>query len=470
MQRSIDSLPSALTTLGLALGVLACGGGEHAPAERAGGPDVILISIDTLRADHVGLYGYERDTTPNIDRWFGSGAVYQRAYAAEASTAPSIVSILSGRLPQDHGVRLFHQLLPEDVELIPDLLPPQYQSAAIVSNMVLTDESMGMASRFDHYDDYVDDLESTRSVFERNAQRTTDAALAWLENERDPERPVFLWVHYIDPHGPYRPPADWTIPFEPADPHPIRIHRVPKYVREPGLSDGNEYIRRYDGEIAYVDAHIGRLLDSYSRLYPIDEALIVLTSDHGESMMEHEKWFTHGYHVYEEIVRVPLCLRGLGVEPSRSAIPVSGIDVASTILTFVGVDLPPLLPAVDLRSPSSLSPDRVVYSEAGGAGGQWRAAIRKTDKWMVAVEGPERAIMVRRAYDLAADPLELSFRAPGESAPTLPPELLGLVMSDPDPAGVPDEFRAGLRLKAPKVSPNATAEQLRRLRGLGYSD
>jgi len=185
-----------------------------------------LITVDTLRADHLGMYGYSRDTSPNIDRWFADSRVYQRAYATEAATAPSVASILTGRLPQHHRVRLFYQLLGREIPALPDILAGAgYQTAAVVSNLVLTDEAMGMASRFDSYDDFVDEPEPSREVWERNARRTSDAAIGWLDDQRDPARPSFLWVHYMDPHGPYQAPEDRSTNFEHDRPLPFVTRR-----------------------------------------------------------------------------------------------------------------------------------------------------------------------------------------------------------------------------------------------------
>lgn len=449
--------PLALAAaLALAAG---CGGSE--PAR-----DVILVTIDTLRADRIGLHGYERPTTPEIDRWFGAGAIFTRAYSTEASTSPSVVSILSGKLPQEHRVRLFHQLVPDETKLLPDFLPRGYQTAAFVSNAVLTDEAIGFGSRFEHYDDFVDERESMRAVYERDAQRTTDAALRWLREHRDPARPLFLWLHYIDPHGPYRPPADWGVRFKSAETREIPIERVPFYTAEAGITDGFAYVDRYDSEVAYVDAQVGRLLDGYAELRNADEALVVLTADHGESMMEHESWFTHGYQVYDEIVRVPLLVRGPGVERGRFDLPVSGIDVAATILRFVGSDGVDELDGVDLRRGSALDPQRLVYAEASRKETQWRAVVQGTRKWIVAVQG-ERRPVAQQLFDLAGDPRELR-GVPLAEQDAFAESLLRLIREDPDPAGIPTQYREGIELGRPKVSPDATPEELEVLRQLGY--
>ena len=316
---------------------------EH-PAGDGPGGDILLITIDTLRADHLGSYGYERGTTPGIDRWFQDGAVFERAYATEASTAPSVISILSGLIPQEHGVRVFFQITPKETALIPDLLPDEYETAAFVSNTVLTDEAIGIAYRFDHYDDFVDERESDRLVFERNARRTTDAALAWLKSDRDAERPLFLWVHYIDPHGPYDPPPQWKRSFRHEGTAPVEVDRILPFQRVPGIDDALEYVDLYDEEIAYMDAHVERLLEGYASLAEIDDALLILSADHGETMIEHESWFTHSYQVYEPIIRVPLLIRGPGVNRGRFNTLVSGVDLAPTLLRFAGVAPPDARP------------------------------------------------------------------------------------------------------------------------------
>lgn len=456
--------PEAGRALGLV--ALALLGAGCAPS---GGGDVLLISIDTLRADRLGLYGQTRPTTPEIDRFFADAACYERAYATAASTSPSVVSMLSGLVPQQHGVRLLYQVLAPQIPTLPDLLPKRYQTAAFVSNLVLTDEAIGLAARFDHYDDYVDRREPRRAVYERDAARTTDAALRWLAAASDPTRPAFVWVHYIDPHGPYSPPTDWPRRFHSTSPREIDVDRVPAYQREPGITDGNEYVARYDEEVRYVDRQVGRLLEGWARRRDLDATLVILTADHGESMMDHEQWFTHGYHVYEEIVHIPLLVRGPGVVPGRRSTPVSIVDVAPTVLRFAGAEVPPQLPAVDLRDGAGLAPDRVVYAEGAGADAQWRAAVQGLRKWVMAVPKRDARLPERRFYDLEVDPGELAPR-PWDEGPGAGASLAEQVARDPDPAGVPRHFQRGVALRAPKVAPGLPAETLERLEALGYVD
>ena len=447
-----------------------------APACRAKDPDansshknIILISVDTLRADHVGLYGYSRATTPNIDKWFSDGIRYEYAYATDAATAPSVMSLLTGLLPQDHGTRLFFQLLSPDVPVLTDYLPENYQTAAFVSNMVLTDEAIGLANRFEHYDDYVDQKESVRSVFERSATDTTNAVLKWLAEKYDRERPLFLWVHYIDPHGPYRPPEQWRDHFESEARLKIQAQRVPSYMREEEIDDGNYYVDRYDAEIAYTDSEIDRLLTGYQEQNEVDDTLVILTADHGETLMEHEVWFSHTYHVYEELIRIPLLLRGPGVRSGTQDGLVSSLDIVPTVLRFVGVPLQETLTQVDLRMGAGLSAERIVFAEAHGFKGQWRAAIQQREKWIALVDGDGIVQNEPHFYSLDEDPSEKSPKTTDANVAALT-ALLSLINRDPDPGGTPKEYRKGKMLHGPKIAPDVDEAALEKLRSLGYID
>lgn len=434
--------------------------------------NVVLISVDTMRADRLGLYGYQRPTTPNLDRWFGKkGRIYLRSYATEASTTPSVVSMLTGLLPQEHRVRMLVQLVPPELKLLPEMLPEQWQTAGFVSNMMLTQEASGLGTHFDYYDDFVDERERYRDdTFERNATRTTQAVLDWLDKGRAKDRPLFLWVHYMDPHGPYHPPDEWPRTFRHDSPLPIDVSRIPEYEREPGVDDGLAYVDAYDEEIAYVDSEVGKLLDGIDAR--LEDTLVVFTSDHGESMMEHEAWFRHAVHVYDEMVRVPLMLRGPGVSPGFSNLLTSGTDVTPTILAAVGLKPLPTMPLVDLRAGRDLNPSRIVYTEASfnarEGGEQWRAAIQDKTKWMIGVR-PGNCESSRRRYDLARDPAELTIKVWKEED-KVGQSLIRLCREDPDPAGVPAAWAFGTGLRGPKSPPMGGEDQLKALKALGYAE
>jgi arylsulfatase len=431
-------------------------------------PDILLVTVDTLRPDHLGIFGYERPTSPRIDEFFADGAIFERAYSVEANTPPSVLTILSGLPPRSHGVRGFYELLKKDVALIPDRLPEAYQTAAFVSNIVLTNEAIGIADRFDHYDDYVDEAESARpNIYERSAARTTDAALAWLEQEREDGRPLFLWVHYIDPHGPYSAPAESLRGFTHEGwEEPGGRRRVRKYQFDPTVTDGLTYVDRYDEEIAYTDAQVGRLLDGYGATASLEDAFVLFTADHGESMMEHGIWFTHGYHVWEEIMRVPLLLRGPGVASGRRTELSSGLDIAPTILAAAGLTTPlrddVLGRGFDLRS-KTIPSDRVIYAEASLDTHRWRAGWRGNDKWMFSNKGA--VIMPQIHFDLENDPDEEG-RRPWFATPP-PDAILELIKTDPI-IGDTKRGRTGSQLDAPKIDSRVSDAQRRQLEALGY--
>lgn len=430
--------PAPALVFALLLGALAiCGCGRRQPG------DLLLITVDTLRADHLGIYGYARDTSPEIDAFFGDAAIFERAYATSAYTSASTASLLTGKLPQEHGVRLFDQIFPAQAPLLPQILPEIYETAAFISTRVLSDDGTGMADRFDHFDDHIERRVDV-GLRERAAGPTTDAVLAWLQQREraEPARPLFLWVHYKDPHAPYRPPDGRSHGFRSEAASGLDSSRVPPYVRLDGVKDPIEYIDRYDDEIAYADAEIGRLLRGFARLRSLEDALIVFTADHGETLVERHQWFDHAYHVFEEIVRVPLMLRGPGVPAGRFRALSSGIDVAPTLLRFAGAEVPAELAGHDLREAGALPDPRTIFVESarGLAGHQWRAALRGERKWMVKVRAD--GVPDRRVYDLGRDPGELRPGAWVETDPTAQ-SLLDLIERDPDPAGRPENPERG---------------------------
>ncbi len=420
--------------------------------------DIILITVDTLRADHMGIYGYSRQTTPKLNRFFKDGVVFERSYATSSYTPASIVSILSGLLPQDHRVRLFDQLLPEGCELVTELLPVSYQRAAFVSNGVLSDGGLGIAARFDHFDDEMERRADTHSL-ERSARATTDAVILWLQHQCDPGRPLFLWVHYMDPHTPYTPPKAWSSAFDwemegSSAPQPV-VGNADRPVEAKALGR----IDDYDREIAYTDAEIGRLFQSYAELRELDEALILFTADHGETLVERTRRFQHAYHVFEELVRVPLLMRGPDVDSSGSERLVSGVDLLPTMLAFAGKQAAPDLPGTDLRASRSSGEKAVVFVESIHRfdGNQWRAAIGQKGKWLVRVrQGPQR-IVQKGFWDLASDPEERVLR-PWRDGEGVGERLLELASRDPDPAGKPSEYRKGV----------LTQQNVELLQAMGY--
>ena len=294
------------------------------PAGATELPNVLLISVDTLRADHVSSYGYHLRTTPNIDRLAAEGVRFDRAYTTIPLTGPAHFSLFTGRYPQEHCARINGVAHNDQARLI--FLPQifrklGYHNAAFISAWPLTSRLTRLDQHFDLYDE---DLNRTYQLFNssRFAEDVTPRAVGWLK--ANTRRPFFLWVHYFDPHSPYQLRKQFT-----------RLARTGKAPAGGLPRDENTRLRvaSYDSEVAYTDHHIGKLLEAVDQLKLRKSTLVVLLSDHGESLGEHD-YIGHGRHLYENIVRIPLIFRWPGVVRAGKTVQgeVSLIDVAPTIV------------------------------------------------------------------------------------------------------------------------------------------
>jgi arylsulfatase len=319
-------------------------------------PAVLLVTIDTLRADHLGCHGYPRPTSPVVDALAAGGVRFATARSQASLTAPSHASILSGTLPAWHQVRTNGDVLPAQVDTLAKWFRAAgWRTAGFVSNAVITGV-VGFDEGFEHFDDRLDAIEATRPQPERVATATVDAALAWLGAHRS-ER-FFVWLHLEDPHGPYVPPAADAAPFlAAAASEPRRAlsiltddsgrDGIPRYQAVGGETDAAAYVARYDGEIRYFDRELGRVLAAL-REWGI-APFVVLTADHGEALGEGGYWFAHGHALTEDQLRVPLILHGPGVPAGRVvSAPVDTLDIAPTILRRAGLAVPRTLVGRDL--------------------------------------------------------------------------------------------------------------------------
>ena len=284
-----------------------------ASSQRTARPNIILVTIDTVRADHVGCYGAKGVSTPTLDSLAHDGMVFERAIAQVPLTYPSHAAIMTGLYPFQNGAQDFtSRALDARFTTIAEVLRKGgYSTGAVVSSFAL-DHSWGLSRGFDSYDDeFSSESYKNRELglVERKAEESVTHALAWLK--RTPKRPFFLWLHLYDPHSPYSPPQ------------PFRR----EYADHP-----------YDGEIAYADQELGRVMDwmKQSRLY--DSSLIIVASDHGEALGEHgEK--EHGFFVYSETIRVPLIVK-LPKRNSYKAMRINTLvettQIAATIQQFAG--------------------------------------------------------------------------------------------------------------------------------------
>jgi len=305
-------------------------------ADRFPAAPIILISIDTLRADHLPVYGYREGSTPALDRLARSSAVFDDAYSQCPLTLPSHTSLLSGRLPLHHGVRdnIGYTVAPNERTLAARLKAAGYATGGAVSSYVLRHQT-GIDRGFDFFDDAIEVAGTGDSLSEsqRDGRVTVDALAGWIDAHAD--QPIFAFLHLYEPHAPYTPPPSHTM----AQP--------------------------YDGEIAYADELVGRLVDRLNARGLFDRSILAVVSDHGEGLGDHGE-AEHGLLLYREALRVPLIIRLPGGRRGGSRIGGAAglVDVAPTLLDLVGapsdgVDGQSLVSALASRR----VPDRTVYSE-----------------------------------------------------------------------------------------------------------
>jgi arylsulfatase A-like enzyme/Tfp pilus assembly protein PilF len=405
-------------------------------AQTPSAPNVLLIIVDTLRADRLGCYGYKNIETPTIDALADDGILFEQAIAQVPLTWPSHAAIFTGTYPFHNGVQDFtgQPLSKEFRTLAESLQEDGYRTGAVVSSFVL-DRSWGLARGFDFYHDAFSGMafvHTDLALVERRAEPSVEQALAWLE--AGGQRPFFLFLHLFDPHSPYDPP-------------------------EPFRSRYRQ--RLYDGEVAYADQQLGRVLQWLKQKGLYDDTLIVFLSDHGESLGEHGE-SEHGFFVYNSTVRVPLIIKPPArspLRPRRVPAPVETLSVAPTILQLAEVQDPiqnqfQARSLVALMTHGQAREDRAAYSETFypfSSFGWSPLRSLQTARYHY-IEAPEAEL-----YDLQNDPQEKNNRAAekGEATAALRGQLRELVGRYPPPAR--DQSTAGL-----------TPEEIEKLRSLGY--
>ncbi len=405
------ALPAAIAAL---IAILSCAPGP----DVAGRPDVLLVVIDTLRADHLGAYGSVRPTSPRLDALASRGVVFENAWATAPWTLPSLMSIHTGLYPSDHRVENDGLRLADDVPTLAQALRAAgYETAAFVSH-VYASAPFGFDRGFGTFEDFGISRPGYRleAGMEPNADEVTEAALEWLARPR--RAPLFLFVHYFDPHWPYAPPAEYRDLFPSAYDGPLdaTYDSISRFLDPAApLPDGyGGYLRaRYDGEIRFVDDALGRLLDALAARARADRTWVIVTADHGEEFKDHGS-MGHGRQLYEESIRVPLVIappavRGRGGDrPAgegagrRVAYPVSGVDVMPTILDLAGSPAEgaqprglSLLPVVRGDAPTGRRP---LVSETIRLNA-YRKALRLEPLKLIHFMGEDRSEL----YDLDAD-------------------------------------------------------------------
>lgn len=465
------------------LGALPALGCTRAPCE---GSNVVLVVVDTLRADHLTPYGYTEGSTPELKRFASKGVVFENVVSQASFTMASMGTMFTSTYPHHHGAGRHPSLLVADNKTMAEAFQAQgYRTAAFVCNPLL-EEGSGFEQGFQEYFP-LDEKET------QGARGLIDGAITWLGTKG--EGPFFLWLHLLDPHFPYLVRPGFVDPTKNRDARREYLQLVKR--RGAGeIATGEIFfdcplspeavrqaIRAYDSEINYTDLHFGRLLAALKELGLDEKTLVVFTSDHGESLGEHGLHFCHGFSVYDEALKVPWVMRipGQAQGPRRVKETVRLLDLMPTVLSLTGIDMPdeclgqdlsPLLRSKE-ESRSAFSGGRPSFSESEplyrdkgvrrypqrkeihveGDEGKWKSVRLGQYKLIMIPNDPKPRVAL---YDLLVDPKETRniFEEKPEEASRLL-EVLEAWLADP------------LR-RASITTPELDEEWARRLQSIGY--
>jgi len=437
--RGADARRGALTRPGLAAVVVAllaaawAGGAQLAPAPApapappraaapAGAPNVLLVMVDTLRADHLSCYGSITVKTPQIDALAADGTRWANTFSQASWTRPSVATILTGLYPSSHGAAHKADRLPDRVDTLAEVLQRGgYRTAGFADNANVS-QAFNFQQGFDEYHYLAPDYffaageaasqlalySGLRLVRERflahyvdvhhyyqPAEVVTAEARGWLERGAG-AAPFFLFVHYMDPHDPYfAHPFDGEGYARVANPNPPAA-----------LAEKLHHL--YEGEVAYLDEHLGVLLDDLRRRGLYDRTLVVLTADHGEEFHEHGGWW-HGTTLYDEQIHVPLIVKPAGAHGQNRVLDelATSLDIAPTIVTAAGLKVPPAMQGQVLPLDGGAAPGWTsTFAEEDLEGNVLQAVRTREWKLITANEGNPRGLAPEELYDLPRDPGE----------------------------------------------------------------
>lgn len=374
-------------------------------------PNIILITLDALRPDHLGSYGYVRTTSPTIDNLANNGTIFTNAIASGAQTATSNASLITSTYPFIHGIRDWgYQFSPDTPKTLPVILKHHGYDTAFISDHVLFSLIKDFEKGFDTFNTIIAIPPPT---FQTRVVEITDWAISWLQAHN--KKKFFLWLYYLTPHGPYIPDEPFNKMFvldkfyNKEKTAPISgnlfdqspIGAIPKYLAIDGIREIDFYIAQYDGEIRRADAQIARLLLELNKLGLDKNTLVIINSDHGESMGEHARYFCHANSLYDELVKTTLILHGTNKIPHNLKIDhqVRNIDIMPTILDLIkiksaGMQGQSLLP---LMNGTTRTASAFAFSEQGPL-----LSVR-TKRWKLIYDEHNQQYEL---YDLINDPGE----------------------------------------------------------------
>jgi choline-sulfatase len=299
-------------------------------------PNIIIINLDALRPDHLGCYGYSRDTSPHIDDFARHAHLYLNCYSAATWTIPANYSLLTSVYPEQHAMYAWNSMLDKKMPTLFSLLRDHGYVQGFFSN------SGFLVKNFK--ENFSQVLNTCSKV--PHARSVTRGALFWMKRQR---APFLAWIYYLEPHRPYTPPAPHNNLYTYQEGRRLPIEKVakdssggwdyiPDTVAERNIQDANYYIAQYDGEVHYVDEEVGKLLAELKRSGLFDQSLILLTSDHGESLGEHHLYFNHIFTLFNEVIKIPLFIK---MPSQRQGViikeNVSSLDILPTVLNSIGI-------------------------------------------------------------------------------------------------------------------------------------
>ena len=450
-----------------------CAGGVDEPPAR----HVVVISLDTTRADHFGFMGNTEIDTPRMDALAEESIVLTDFMTTAPTTLASHTSLFTGTYPHRHGTPRNGFMVNPDNEMLPEILKAEgFRTAGFAGSFAL-DSRFDFAQGFDHYNEDFDILSDQVGIDQnqRSATHVTDAALAYLDATGVPDR-LFLFAHYFDAHRPYDPPTGYTARYDPdpaGDLPPIAdLKQAGRYPPDEKARHAERHMQRYAAEITYMDTELGRLFDGLRDRGILDDALLIVTSDHGETFLEHREQFDHGAEVYQTTMHAVGLIRLPSGESGGTRItePTSSIDILPTALRWLGISVPD---GVDGRA-LNLNPQA---QELGSPRRQFGQATKPIGE----VEDDLRWINMRKARFVRQGPFKL-IQVPHRDREELyhldtDPEEHNNLLRNPtaQSRAIAEELRPALEAWAISADPLPSSfarrernETIRRLRSLGY--
>jgi arylsulfatase A-like enzyme len=473
--RRVSLCAGVLFALGVGIGLGSCG---RRAAHGRQARHVVLISMDTSRADHFGFMGSEEVKTPRLDEVADESIVFTDYMTVVPTTLASHTSLFTGKYAHHHGTPRNGFMVNEANEMLPEILKGVgFRTVGFLGSFALSSR-FNFNQGFDYYDENFDVRKGDMEIHQtqRVAADVTDAVIRYLEENGVPER-LFLFVHYFDPHRPYEAPAPFDKAYDPqgrkALPSVEDVRDGKRMTPDERTSNARRQELQYASEISYMDHHIGRLLDDLRTRGVLDDALLVVTSDHGENLWDHYVQFDHGNTVYQSTVHAVCMMRLPGGERGGTRVEslVANIDVLPTVLGFLGLAAPDGIDgrAIDLRAVSGSLPERAYFSQ----GSKPHEKVETDPRWVNMLKsrcvrkGRYKFIQTpykgsEELYDLISDPGERRNLLEGMT---------------PETEAVVGELRRELEAWAASANPLESGfekakeeDTTKRLRSLGYVD